>query len=446
MADYQNEYQKKLISAKEAASFVKSGMWVDYGWSMGHPKAIDKALAERSQDLYDVKVRGGNTMEVPAIFEVDDAASHFTFNSTHCSGIDRKYMASGLVYYNPIRFSELPSYYENMEENDIAFIRVCPMDKHGNFNLGPNTAHLYQVIKHSKKIIVEVNENMPHCLGGYGTEIHISKVDGIVESDNEPMPTLGSAEPSENDVKMAEFIFDDLVDGACLQLGIGKTPNAVGSMIAKSDLKDLGVHTEMYVDAFMELSKAGKITGTKKKIAPGRQVYAFAAGSKELYDFLDDNPSCLAAPVDYVNDIGTISSIDNFMSINSAINVDLFGQVAAETAGTRHISGAGGQMDFVLGAYLSEGGKSFICVSSSRAGKDGKKSTNIVPTLSEGSIVTTLRSSVQYLVTENGKVNLKGMSTWERAEKIISIADPDFQDDLIKQAQNLGIWRKSNKK
>ena len=222
-------------------------------------------------------------------------------------------------------------------------------------------------------------------------------------------------------------------------------PNAVGSMIADSDLKDLGVHTEMYVDAFVDIAMAGKINGSKKSIDRGRQVFAFAAGTKKLYDYINENPAVMAAPVSYTNDARTIAQIDHFMSINNAVDLDLTGQINAETAGTRHISGAGGQLDFVLGAYLSKGGKSFICCSSAFKGKDGVLRSRIVPTLAPGSAVTDTRTNLHYLVTEYGKVCLKGLSTWERAEAIISVAHPDFRDQLIKDAERLKIWRRSNR-
>ena len=223
---------------------------------------------------------------------------------------------------------------------------------------------------------------------------------------------------------MAKLIVNEIPDGACLQLGIGGMPNAVGSLIAKSDLKDLGVHTEMYVDAFVDIAMAGKITGAKKNIDKGRQVYGFGAGTKKLYDYLNRNPECMSAPVSYTNDIRTISALDNFMSINNAVDLDLFGQVNAESAGIKHISGAGGQLDFVLGAYLSKGGKSFICCSSTFKTKDGQLKSRILPTLNPGSIVTDTRANTHHLVTEYGMVNLKGLSTWQRAEAIISIAHP----------------------
>ena len=217
-------------------------------------------------------------------------------------------------------------------------------------------------------------------------------------------------------------------------------------MICDSDRRDLGVHTELYVDAFVDMSLAGKINGSKKNVDKGRQVYAFAMGSQRTYDFLDNNPECMSTPVDYTNNMFVIASIDNFISINNAIDIDLYGQVNAETAGYRNISGAGGQLDFVLGAYNSRGGKSFICCSSVHKNQDGTLSSRILPLLDKGSVVTDTRANPQYIVTEYGMVNLKGLSTWERAEALISIAHPDFRDELVKNAEEMHIWRKSNKR
>ncbi|MDY4784264.1 butyryl-CoA:acetate CoA-transferase [Pygmaiobacter massiliensis] len=444
---FTEEYKQKLTTAEEAVKVVKSGDWVDFGWCAGTPNALDKALAARYEELEDVKLRGGVLLRALDIFGVPDVAKHFTWNSWHMSGAERRMINSGCAFYAPIRYSELPRYYrENVVPNDVAMFQVAPMDEHGYFNFGPEASHMMAVCEKSKVIIVEVNKNLPRCLGGFEEAIHISKVDMIVECDA-PMgilPAGGAA--SEVDEAVAKLIVDEIPNGACLQLGIGGMPNAVGSLIASSDLKDLGVHTEMYVDGFVDMAKAGKITGRSKNIDRGRQTYAFAAGTQKLYDYLNNNPECMSAPVNYTNDARVISQIDNFMSINNAVNLDLFGQVNSESAGTKHISGAGGQLDFVLGAYLSKGGKSFICCSSSFTDKEGNLKSRILPTLETGSIVTDTRANIHYLVTEYGKANLKGLSSWEKAEAIISVAHPQFREELIASADKMKIWRKSNKR
>ena len=276
---------------------------------------------------------------------------------------------------------------------------------------------------------------MPRCLGGFDNCIHVSEVDMIVEGRNDPMGIQPSNPATEVDKAVAKLIVEQIPNGACLQLGIGGMPNTVGAMLCESDLKDLGVHTEMYVDAYVDLALAGKVTGMRKNLDRGRQVYAFAAGTQKLYDYLDDNPACMAAPISYTNDIRTVAQLDNFISINNAVDVDLYGQVNGETAGIKQISGAGGQQDFVLGAYLSKGGKSFICLSS-----------RIRPTLQTGSVVTDTRVNTMYVVTEYGCVCLKGLSVWERAEKLISIAHPDFREELIREAEKQKIWYPHNRR
>ena len=444
---FAEEYQKKLTTADEAVKVIKSGDRLEYGWCVTTPDALDVALAKRMPDLENIQIHGGIVMKPLAITQIENPADHFTWNSWHMSGLERKWINEGFSFYAPIRYSELPGYYrEYLPRTNVAMMQVAPMDEHGYFSLGPSASHLCAMMEKADCIIVEVNENMPRCLGGFEESVHISKVDMIVEGENNPVPELGGGGAATDvDKAVAKLIVDQIPDGACLQLGIGGMPNAVGSLIAESDLKDLGVHTEMYVDAFVDIAKAGKITGANKSIDRYRQTYAFAAGTKKLYDYLDNNPECMSAPVNYTNNIATISSLDNFISINNAVDVDLYGQISSESSGTRQISVAGGQLDFVMGAYLSKGGKSFVCLSSTFTDKKGVTHSRILPTLHPGSVVTDTRANAHYIVTEYGMVNMKGLSTWERAEALISIAHPDFRDQLIKDAEAAKIWRKSNK-
>ena len=445
--EFLDMYRSKLTTADEAVKVIKSGDWVDYGFCNTHPHVLDEALARRAPELEDVKVRGGIALWKPAIFDIEEPAKHIIYNSHHTSGFERKHIDTGACFYEPMRYSELPRYYyDHINPPDVAMIQVGPMDKHGYFNFGVSASHMKAICDTAKILIVEVNQNMPRCLGGFGESVHITDVDMIVEGRNDPMGQMLSAPPTEIDKAVAKQVVERIPNGACLQLGIGGMPNAVGMLLCESDLKDMSVHTEMYVEAFVDLSLCGKISGANKSIDHGRQTYSFAAGSQRVYDFLDDNRMCMAAPVSYVNDIRTIAAIDNFMSINNAVDIDLYGQVSSETSGIRHISGAGGQQDFVLGAYLSNGGKSFICLSSTFKKKDGTLASRIRPTLAEGSIVTDTRVNTMYVVTEYGCVNLKGLSSWERAEALISIAHPDFREELIQAAQKQKIWHPNNKR
>lgn len=238
---------------------------------------------------------------------------------------------------------------------------------------------------------------------------------------------------------------DQIKDGDCLQLGIGAMPNAVGAMIAQSDLKDLGVHTEMLVDSFVDMYEAGKITNRRKQLDKGKMVYTFAMGTKKLYDFLDENPFCASYPVSYTNDPATIRQQDNMICINNAVEVDLFSQVCSESSGVRHISGTGGQLDYIFGSYFSKGGLGLICLTSTYKDKDGSLKSRIVPTLTQGATVTVPRSMNYYVVTEYGIANMKARSTWERAELLINLAHPNFRDELIKEADKMGIWVATNK-
>lgn len=448
MQMFSREYQQKLVSAEYAASLVNSHSWVDYGSLAGQTIAFDQALARRVHELEDVKVSTVLPTYVPQVMEADPDGKSVTWNSWHFSKWDRKSAHQQRpVYYAPMRYSELPRYIrEHVDPIDISVRQVAPMDEHGYFNFGPQNSHSRAVCDRARIVIVEVNNNQPRCLGGYHEAIHISEVDYIIEGSNPKLPQLAPAAATPADKKAAEYIVNELQDRCCLQLGIGPMPLIVGQMIAQSDLKDLGCHTEMLVDSYVDMVEAGRITGRYKTTDPGKLAFTFALGTQRLYDFLNDNPMCSSYPVDYTNNVRIASSNDNLMSVNNAVEVDIYGQVCAESAGTRHISGTGGQLDFVLAAYESRGGKSFICLPSTHTDADGHVKSRIVPILTPGAIVTDPRTVAQYIVTEYGLFNLKGKTTWQRAEGLIELAHPDFRDDLIKAAQEQNIWRRSNKR
>ena len=443
----QEEYKKKLLTPDQAAGLVKDNNWLDFCWANGFPHTMDCAIAKRKHELHNINVRGSVLTSVPEILKDDDACKTFTWNSLHMGSLERKLAKEGNAFYIPLRYSELPKYYREMpNEPNIAFFVAPPIDENGYFSFGTNPSHLTEVCNNADLVIVEVNTNMPYTTGNKDHNIHISDVNYIVESDNYPIPTIDAPTATEIDTMIAKLVLAEIPNGSCLQLGIGGMPNTLENLILQSDLKDLGVHSEMYVDAFIDLTESGQINGSQKSIDKGLQTFTFALGSQKMYDFMDHNPTMNACSVDYINDARVISQIDNFMSINSCINLDLFGQVNSETDGITQISGAGGQLDFVLGAYLSNGGKSFICCSSTFTDKEGNLHSRIMPTLTPGSIVTTGRTNTHYLATEYGLVNVKGLSTWERAEAIISIVHPHFREELIAHAESMRIWRKSNKK
>lgn len=446
-AKLQEEYKQKLITADEAASMVKSGMYLHFGLMNGIVVDIQEALAKRTQELEDVTIvqTMWTSSEKPPIVKNDPHAEHFHCMSTHFTKTERAANKDGNFWFLPVQFHENPKLHaECRPKYDIAFLKVAPMDSSGNFNLGPQVAEYWGVFKNCDKIIVEVNNQTP-ITNGVGNFLNLNQVDYIVEGKNDPMPTIGSKEPTDIDRAMAENIVELLEDGCTLQLGNGAFPNCVGNLIVKSNLKDLGCHTEMFVDSYMHLYEAGKLTNMKKGINQGKMTFTFAQGSKKLYDWIDNNPIMMSAPVDYVNDIDVIASNHKMTSINSCLQVDLFGQVNSESSGLQHIGGTGGQLDFVMGAFQSEGGKSFLCTPSTRTLKDGTRESLIKPVLPLGSIVSTPRSGVHYIVTEYGAVNLKGKGTYERAKLLISIAHPDFRAELQEEAEKMGIWKTSSK-
>ena len=440
------EYQSKLVSAVKAVQAVRSGDWVDYNFALAQPILLDKALAARKEELIDVKIRGGLMLQPLAVAEKDSSRQHFCYNSWHFSSYERKLAEKGLCNYIPMIYRNHILYYRKSIQVDVAMFCVSPMDKHGYFNFSLTNSSSRALAEQANTVILEVNNKLPLAHGGLGNCIHIRDVDYIVEGENPALVTIPQSKPTAVEEKIAAVILEEISDGATIQLGVGGLPNAVGCIIADSGLKDLGVHTEMLVDAYLEMDKAGKITNKRKHTDRGKSVWSFCAGSQELYDWVDNNQGLASYPVDYTNDPQIMAHNEKMISINNCVEVDIWGQVSSETAGSRQISGTGGQLDFLTGGYLAAAGKSFICFTSTFTDKKtGVLKSRINATLPEFSIVSNPRTQAHYLVTEWGKADLAGRSTWERAERIINIAHPDFRTQLEQAAEKLGIWRRTNK-
>jgi acyl-CoA hydrolase len=430
--DYCEEGKRKTISAERAAALVKSNSWVDYGFGMGQPDLFDAALAARIASLEHVKIRGCLAMRARAVVEADPQSRHVSYFSWYFSGLERAMHDRGLCHHIPMNFGEAPDYYRRFLDVDLAVIKTAPIDAHGFFNFGGAVTYQKAVTERAKVVIVETNPNMPYVFG-LENAVHLREVDYVVEGDRQPIPELKNPAPAPSDQKVAELIAAEIEDGCCLQIGIGAMPNAVCELIAKSSLKDLGIHTEMFVDSLLELVAAGRVTGARKELNRDQIAFCFAAGSKRQYDFIDRNPMCFAAPVDYTNLPHNIMRNEKMVAIVNAAEMDLTGQACSESAGIRHISGTGGQLQFIRGAYASRGGKAFLCMSSTYE-RRGQRRSRIVSRINDSNVVTTPRTDVMYVVTEFGMVNLKGKSVPERARAMISIAHPDFREQLEREA------------
>jgi len=449
MNTYWEEYKRKLTTAEKAVQLVKSGNYVDYGTFNGKPIALDQALAARRDEMQGVTVRVvASIPPVPQVVQQDPQNKCFRYLSWYYSALDRKMGDLGVCDHLPFTYHEanfIAQTFEDIRPN-VVMCQVTPMDEHGYFNFGPNNSHTFDLCMRADYVIVEVNTNVPRCLGGSQEAIHISQVSHIVEGNNTPMFELPpTGVPTWEEDKIADFIINEIHDGSCLQLGIGALPNLIGTRLAKSGIKDVGIHSEMFCEAFIDMFEAGCISNSRKGFDRHKSTYTFGLGSQRLYDFMHNNSQLSSQPACVVNKPSIIATNENMVSINNIVEVDLFSQVCSESAGVRHISGTGGQLDFVQGAFASPGGKSFLAFSSSFKDKDGQLHSRIRSILTPGSVVTVPRTLVHYLVTEQGMANLKAKSVWERAESLINIAHPDFRDDLLKEAEQMKIWRRSNK-
>ncbi len=430
-------YKSKLKSPEEAAAEIRDGEGVGFSLANGQPVAFANALGKRILDgeLNNIMIFAGLGLN-PSLLNSPDVANKVEFDSPYLGPVERFFVQKGLYTYTPVKLGDADLIARrNLRPGSVMAMTVSPMDRNGFFTCGINVDYGYSLARmHPGKrlLVVEVNEHMPRT---HGVNLfHVSEVDVIIEN-NHPLRALPSIPVTPEDNKIAEHIVEHIPDGACLQLGIGGIPNAVGSFL--KDKKDLGVHTEMITDSMLELWECGALTCRKKNFIPYKWVTSFALGSQKLYDFVHENPMIDFYSVGFVNRPSIIGKNDKMISINATLEVDLTGQCASESIGPVQHTGTGGQLDFVQGAWLSKGGQSFIALHSTYTDKSGTKKSKIVPTLAPGTVVTTPRSEVNWIVTEYGAAQLKGQNARQRAEALISLAHPDFRDELRFEAKKL---------
>ena len=429
----------KFVTPEEAVQAVQSGDWVDYGFGAGFPELLDRALAGRKGDVRDVKIRGGLVIRPRIeVVEQDPEQESFTYYSWHIGDYERKLQSRGLVRFMPAMLRSLPYLYRDKHIRcDVAFVPVSRPDGEGYCGLGISNYAWRAIFESARTVIFEINERLPRLQGVDGSHrVHLSEADYVVEGEHEPLPLRSYREPSETDLQIAKLVVEEIPDGAVLSLGVGGVPFTVAKLLAQSDRKDLGCHTGTISDAFLELWKAGKLTNARKEVDRGWSTWNLAMGSQELYDWLDQEPQLFRpGDVDYVHSVERISQMSNVISINGGVEVDLMGQENGESAGTRQLSGIGGQMDFLEGAYRSKGGKGFVCLNATHKKKDGTLKSNIVPCIAGGSTVSAPRTMIQYVATEYGVAKLSGKTLRERAEAMAAIAHPDFREELLRYAR-----------
>lgn len=430
-------YKKKVVSVDEAILKVKDGDTIVSGLGAAEGRDFLSNLHKISDRVSKVNVTTCLPMVECEYFTNSDYSSTFYMDSWFLTNSTRKAVKNGNISFIPNHLHLAASKRLFYKKPSIYIGAASMPDKHGYISLSLSNTYEKKMVEAADLVILEINPNFPRTFGDL--EIHYTEVDYLIESNYMP-PEIPDVEPNELDIKIGNYVADFINDGDCIQLGIGGIPNAVA--MALMDKKDLGIHTEMLTTGMMKLAKAGVVNGSKKNIHVGKIVCAFAMGTKELYDFVDDNPSVLVMDGNYVNDPYTISQNDNQVSINTTIEIDLTGQCASESIGTRQFSGTGGQVDTVVGAQKSKGGKSFITLYSTTKIKDKltgeyKRISKIVPTLNHGAVVSLSRNDVDYVVTEYGVASLRGTDIRERVHRLIEIAHPDFRKELLEEAKKL---------
>jgi acyl-CoA hydrolase len=426
------------ISAEAAARLVRPGDRIDFGAGLVQPDAFERALAARVDELHDVIIRGCLSVRPRPVVQADPYRRHVSFANWHFGGYDRKQADARSMEYIPCNLGEIPDYYRRfIDPPDMLIVKTCPMDTNGYFNLSAANLWHRVVAARAKVVVVEVDPALPY-VHGIDNGLHVSEVDYVIDGDGLALPELPNPAPTEVDRAVAQLIAAEIDDGACLQIGIGAMPNAVCSLLLDSGVRDLGIHTEMLTDGIIALYQAGVVTGAAKSVHRGKIVCTFGLGSQAMYDAIHDNPDISCQAVDMTNLPHDIIRNDRMTTINNTTQMDLQGQAASESDGHRHISGTGGQLQFVRAGYASNGGKSFVCMSSTYE-RHGERRSRIVLNLTAGNVVTTPRSDMMYVVTEYGLVNLKGKSVPERAKAMISLAHPDFREDLERDARTHGL-------
>lgn len=412
-------------SAAEAVKLIKSNDRILIHGVNAVPFKLVEAMVGRADELRNVEICHIHTEE-EALYARPEYAKSFYTNNFFVGANVRKAVNEGRGDYIPIFLNEVPSLIrKGILPIDVALLNVSPPDKHGCCSLGVSLVGSLPAMQCAKTIIAQINPNVPRTHGdGF---IHIDKIDAMVKVDD-PLPEQHIPEPNEAELKIGQYCAGLIEDGATLQMGIGAIPNAV--LKSLTNHKNLGVHTEMFADGLIDLVEKGIVNNTEKVIYPGKIVSGFVMGSKRLYDFIDDNPMVAMLDISFVNDTAVIRRNPKVTAINSAVEVDYTGQVCADSIGTYHVSGVGGQMDFIRGAALSEGGKPIIALPSTTS----KGISRIVPFLKQGAGVVTTRAHVHYVVTEYGVANLYGMNLHQRAKAMIEIAHPDHREELTKAA------------
>lgn len=415
------DYKSKIVSAEQAVSIIKSRDKLFSSGNAATPYGILNALAKRKDELHGVEVfhlllMGDDPLSSP---EMD---GHFRHKSLFVGPADRKAVNEGRADYFPIFLYEIPGLFRDQIQLDLAIIHTSPPDEHGFVSLGVETVASKAAAETARVVIAQVNEKMPRSLGD--CFIHVSRIDKIVEV-SEELPELATRAATEVEQKIARHIMPLIEDRSTLQLGIGGIPDAVLSLL--TDRKDLGIHTEMVSDGVVEAVESGVVTNAYKSLHPGKVIATFVLGSRELYRYIHNNPLFELRQVDYTNDPFVVALNDGIIAINSAVEIDLTGQICSDSIGYTIYSGFGGQVDFTRGAARAKGGKPIIALPSTAK---GGQISRIVPHLKEGAGVVTSRGDVHYVATEFGIANLHGRSLRERAEALIQIAHPDFRHDL----------------